>query len=88
MAGGPIYSAQSASAKIEDGPGTIVGIFVTSSSSLTLKAWDNNVASGNVIFDTTAAITAPAYYPITAAFRTGLFITIGGTGKYTVFYTR
>ncbi len=88
MAGGPIYSAQSASAKIEDGPGELIGIFVSTSSSLTLKAWDNNAASGSVIFDTTAAITAPCFLPCPAVFRTALYITIGGTGKYTVCYTR
>ena len=62
-------------------PGRLVGIFVQTSSSLTLKLWDNNAASGGVIIDTTATISAPAFYPIEVDFNTALFATFGGTGS-------
>lgn len=88
MANGVIYSAQSSSVKIEDGAGEMIGIFVSSSSSGTLKAWDNNAASGTVIFDTTDTITAPIFLACPARFKTGLFISVGGTVKYTVCYSR
>lgn len=88
MARGVIYSAKSASAVIETGNGELIGIFVSSSSSGTLKAWDNVAASGTVIFDTTDTITAPCFLACPANFSNGLFVTIGGTVKYTVCYSR
>lgn len=63
------------------GNGRVVGIFVQTSSSLTLKLWDGLTATGNVILGTTAAITAPAYFPFEADFQTGVFVTFGGTGS-------
>ena len=87
---GYIYSAQSASILILNGPGELVGIFVSSSTAGTLKAWDNIAGSGTVIFATTGAITAPVWLPCPAHFGRaaggGLFITVGGTISYTVIY--
>lgn len=89
MAGGTVYSAQSASAKIEDGPCTLEGIFVSTSSSLTLKVWDNNAASGNVIIGTTAAITAPCWLAMPAVCKTALYVqAVAGSGTWTVHYKR
>lgn len=85
--GMPVFSNGTAvpgtvSALVYTGPGRLIGILVTSSSSLTLKAWDALTATGTVLFDTTAAITAPAYIKFPANFSTGLFLTIGGTGGW------
>lgn len=77
-----------ASGKVCDGDGQILGFFVGTTSSLTLKFWDNIAASGNVILDTTTALTVLGWYPLPASFSTGLFVTFGGTGKITVVYTR
>ena len=74
----------SATGKAYDGGGRVVGIFVQTSSSLTLKLWDGQTATGNVILNTTAAITAPAYFPFEADFQTGLFVTFGGTGSIAI----
>jgi hypothetical protein len=89
---GPLYTTGSyknisASAVIKAGEGELLGILVSSSTSGTLKAWDNaTAASGTVIFNTTAAITAPMWIPCPAAFVNGLFITIGGTADICVVY--
>lgn len=78
------YTQGTASALIRTGEGYLVGIFVSSSTSGTLKAWDNTSAATTVIFDTTAAITAPAFLACPCNFETGLYITVGGTIAYTV----
>lgn len=71
----------SGTGKVYQGNGRVVGIFVQTSSSMTLKLWDNDQAgSGNVILNTTAAITAPAFFPFEADFLTGVYATVGGTG--------
>ena len=79
---------QSASAKIVEGGGELLGIYVASSSSLTLKVWDGVTAAGPVIVNTTAAITAPGFHPMPATFVNGIYVTIGGTGNYSVHYER
>jgi hypothetical protein len=78
---------KTASGQISASSGALIGIFVSSSSSLTLKAWDGLTAAGTVLFDTTAAVTAPAYIPVNMAFSTGLYITIGGSGSFAAIYT-
>ena len=88
MPAGTIYSQQSGSAQIERGAGELVGILVTSSSSGTLKVWDNPAATGNVIMDTTDTITAPQFIACPVNFAAGLYVTAGGTIKYTVVYSR
>lgn len=77
-----------ASGKVADGDGRLVGFFVGTTSSLTLKIWDNIAASGNVMLDTTTALTALGWYAFPASFATGCFVTFGGSGKITVVYER
>lgn len=71
-----------------DGGFRIVGIFVSTSASLTLKLWDNPAAAGTVLLATTAAITAPAYYPVRVSGANGGFCTFGGTGTITIYWER
>lgn len=68
-----------ASGLVKTGEGVLLGILVSSSTSGTIKAWDNTAASGTVLFDTTAAVTAPLYIPVNMAFASGLYLTLGGT---------
>lgn len=85
------YKALSATGLVSDKRGQLLGIFVSSSSSGTLKAWDNTAASGTVIFETTGTITAPVFLACPVEFGNvaggGLFITVGGTIAFTVVYT-
>lgn len=75
----------SASGSAKTGAGVLGGILVGTSTSLTIKVWDNTSAAGTVIVETTAALTAGQFLRIPAAFSTGCFVTIGGTGTITVF---
>lgn len=71
------------------GDGRLHGIFVATSTSLTLKIYDNvNGQSGTVLMPTTAAITAPTWITFPASFSSGLSVTIGGSGTFTLVYTR
>lgn len=80
------YRNLSASAKVKDGLGKLMGIFVASASATpTIKVWDNTAASGNVLVNTFTPV-AGTFYPIPGYFITGLFVTIGGTVDCTVFY--
>lgn len=74
-----------ASGSAKAGSGVLGGILVGTSTALTIKVWDNTAASGTVILETTAALTAGQFLRIPAAFSTGCFITIGGSGTFTVF---
>ena len=82
VSSGPITGSKS----VVTGTGVLIGILVSSSTSLTLKAWDSATAAGTVLFDTTAAITAPLYLPVNMTFNTGVYITIGGSGSFVVVY--
>jgi len=75
-----------ASGTVKVGDGVLLGVIVSSSTSLTIKLWDNTAASGTVLVDTTAAITAPTFIPMPVAFGTGLFATLGGTGSAAFVY--
>lgn len=75
----------SASGAAQVGPGMMGGILVGTSTSLTIKVWDSLSATGTVILETTAALTAGTYLTIPAAFSIGCFITVGGAGTFTVF---
>lgn len=79
----PVPLAASALAKA--GPGVLGGIFVSTSTALTIKVWDSLTATGTVILETTAALTAGQFLRIPAGFGTGCFITVGGVGTFTVF---
>lgn len=80
--------ALAATGKVADGDGQLLGFWVGTASSLTIKIWDSLSATGNVILDTTTALTVLGWYPLPASFSTGLFVTFGGTGKITVVYSR
>lgn len=80
------YRNLTASAKVKDGFGKLMGIFVASASATpTIKVWDNTAASGDVIVNTFTPI-AGTFYPIPVYFDTGLFITISGTVDCTVVF--
>jgi hypothetical protein len=76
----------STSQSVKASAGRLTGIFVASSTSGTIKLWDNTAASGTVLVNTFSA-TAATWYPLPFAFGTGLYITVGGTIDYTVSYT-
>ena len=84
--GGASYLNGSTSQVVKSGSGRVVGIFVASSSSGTIKLWDNTSAATTVLVNTFSA-TAATWYPTPFAFGTGLYITVGGTIDYTVSYT-
>lgn len=81
------YSAVplAASGLAKSGAGVLGGILVGTSTLLTIKVWNSLTATGTVIVETTAALTAGEFLRIPAAFSTGCFVTIGGTGTVTVF---
>ena len=81
------YTNLSASALIASGKGKLLGIFVASSAAATVKLWDQTSAATPVIVNTFTAV-AGTFYPIPAAFDTGLYCTIVGTADMTVFWTR
>jgi len=61
------------------GAGALLGIFVASASATpTIKLWDNTAASGTVLVNTFTPVAATWYF-IPVQFKTGLYITIGGT---------
>lgn len=63
------------------------GILCSSSTSGTVKIYDNSAASGAVLVDT-LTLTAGQWYPIPASLTSGkgCYVTVGGTFKATVFY--
>lgn len=85
VVGGSSYLNGSSSQSVKSGGGDLLGIFVASSSSGTIKLWDNTAGSGAVLANTFNAAAA-TWYPIPARFNKGLFITVGGTIDYTVVF--
>lgn len=80
------YTNLSASALVRTGAGQLMGIFVASASSTpTIKVWDNTSAATTVLVNTFTPI-AGTFYPMPGSFKTGLYITIGGTVDCTVFW--
>ena len=84
--GGRSYSNLSASTLVKTGAGQVVGIFVASSSSGTLKLWDNTSAATTILVNTFSAVAA-TWYPLPFSFTVGLYVTVGGTIDCTVSYT-
>ena len=74
----------SASAIVATDAGKMLGVFCASSSSGTLKLWDNTAASGTVIVNT-FNLTAATFYEIPASFANGCYATIGGTADISIF---
>ena len=72
---GPITS----SGVLKGAEGQLLGVLVSSTSSGTIKLWDNaTAASGTVLIDTfTPAGTG--WFPLPFQFKNGCYVTIGGT---------
>lgn len=70
---------------IRTGAGTLVGMYVNSTSSGTIKIYDNTAQSGTVINNTITP--AVGYHNLgMASFGTGLSVTIGSTLDVTLYY--
>lgn len=79
------YANLTSSTMIRAGEGNLLGIFVASASgSPSIKVWDNTSAATTVLVNTFTPAAA-TFYRIPAHFKTGLYITIGGTVDCTVF---
>lgn len=74
-----------ASAVVRTGTGILVGMYVNSTSTGTIKLWDNTAASGTVLNNTiTPAI---GYHSLgNAIFSTGLYATIANTLDVTLYF--
>jgi len=79
------YTNLSASALVKSGEGVLVGMYVNSTTSGTIKLYDNTSAAGTVINNTiTPAI---GYHDLGRAnFSTGLYAEIGATLDVTLYY--
>lgn len=70
---------------IRTGGGILVGMYVNSTSSGTIKIYDNTAQSGTVINNTITPVIG--YHPLGfAAFGTGLSVTIANTLDVTLYY--
>lgn len=79
------YSNKSASALIYAGAGQLLGVFCASSTSGTVKFWDNTSAAAPIIVNTTS-VAGGTWYRMPFSFTTGLYLTITGTADVTVCY--
>ena len=78
----------SASTLVQGGPGSLLGIFVASASgSPTIKVWDQGSAATPVLINTFTPVAA-TWYPMPADFKTGCYVSIGGTVDCTVIVAR
>lgn len=79
------YSNITATGTVKTGEGVLVGMYVNSTSSGTIKIYDNTAASGTVINNTiTPAI---GYHNLgDATFSTGLHVVIANTLDVTLYY--
>lgn len=79
------YANKTASALIKTGKGVLRGMYVNSTSSGTIKFWDNTSAAGTIINNTiTPAI---GYHSLgNAAFTIGLYVSIGATLDVTLYF--
>jgi hypothetical protein len=85
VAGGRFYYNLTADSAIKTGRGNLVGVFVASSTSCTIKVWDNTSAATTVLVNTFSA-SAATWYPLPFVFNTGLYVDVGGTCDLTVSY--
>lgn len=76
------YTNISASAKISDYPIKLGGIQCNSTTSGTVKIYDNNAASGTVVVNTYTLATGWNSLPF--ILQNGCYITVGGTADITV----
>lgn len=75
----------SASGLVFSGKGCVGGVFCASSTSGTLKLWDNTAASGTVLVNT-FTLTAGTWYPLPFQCVNGLYATIANTADVTFGY--
>lgn len=81
------YALVTGSGLIKTGPGQLVGVVVSSTTSGTLKFWDNTSAAGNVIIDTiTPAAAANIGFGEDIYFANGLYVTVANTIVCTVLF--
>lgn len=79
------YVNITASTLIKTGAGVLVGMYVNSTSTGTIKFWDNTSGAGTVINNTITP--AVGYHNLgKIAFNTGLYATIGSTLDVTLHY--
>jgi hypothetical protein len=76
------YKNLTATTTVYTGNGGVLGVFVASTTSGTLKFSDG----ANTIVNTFSP-SAATFYPIPAQFGTSLIVTVGGTIDCTVFWT-
>jgi hypothetical protein len=75
VSSGPITS----SGAVKASPGTLIGYLVCSTSSGTIKAYDNATGTSTAILHDTLTPAAGQFIPCNMAFANGLYLTIGGT---------
>ena len=86
VGGGLQYSNISASAVVKASAGNLAGFHVNSSSSGTVKLWDNaSAGSGTVLINTYSP--SVGWNPCPFRFRNGLYATLGGTIDLTFSFT-
>lgn len=85
VTGGGSYTNLTADTAVKSGRGNLVGIFVASSTTCTIKLWDNTAGSGTVLVNTFSAAAA-TWYPLPFAFDTGLYVDITNTCDVSVSY--
>jgi hypothetical protein len=83
--GGTAYLNITSSQAIKATSGILTGIFVNSSSSGTLKLYDNAAATGTVICNTFSPTVG--WNPLPVMFQSGLYATVGGTLDCTFIYS-
>jgi len=86
VVGADSYKNISSSALVTGTPGNLLGVFCASSSSGTLKLWDQTSAGAPILVNTFSLI-AGTWYPIPIRFNTALYATIGGTADITIAYS-
>lgn len=85
LAGTPVNLT--ASGRIKDTPGILIGVVVNSHTGGTLKFWNNTSGAGTVLFNTITLAAGERYIPFyNANFNVACFLTIGGTADVTVIY--
>lgn len=83
--GGTSYKNLSSSDVIKSGPGYLTGFFVASTTSGTIKFWDNTAGSGDVLINTFTP--SAGWNPCPMPFKKGLYATIANTMDVTISYS-
>lgn len=84
---GSNYQELSASGLVLTGAGKLTGIFVpVASGSPTIEVWDNTSAATTVLIDTFTPVAGTMYTFPSVRVGTGIYVSIGGTVKCTVFF--